>query len=168
MESRGRFAWGISLIPRSGSTLGKLYWAVRHLRAELPLTGTLFWISADVYDLAGSSGSASKAKTPSALRGDSGEGCKSRVCSFFQCDGVWLSGLGWVCFQSSRKGPPVSVTSCPWGHHLPLQKPRALADRDPRHTSLPELKGIFNSKIILDFPPPTHLFPHCFFLISPQ
>lgn len=56
---------------------------------------------------------------------------------------------------------------CPWGHHLPLQKPRALGDHDPLHTSLPELKGIFKSRIIIYFSG-FFFFSHCFFLISPQ
>lgn len=68
----------------------------------------------------------------------------------------WL-GIGLLpVWQESVFGP------CPCGHHLPLQS----TDCDPLHASLPMLKGVFDSKTILNFY--FFPFPNCFSLISPQ
>lgn len=63
-----------------------------------------------------------------------------------------LSGLGWVCFQCSREG--ATSVHDPVALGPPSAPAKALGDRDPLHTSLPKLKGISDSKIILDSPLP--------------
>lgn len=82
--------------------------------------------------------------------------------SFIDFDGQYVASFGVDLLPTwQQKG---HRCLCPRGRHLPLQKP--WATMTPLHTSLPELKGIFKSRIILDFN--FFSFPHCFFLISPQ
>lgn len=121
---------------------------MRHLQAELPLMGTLFWISGDVDDLAGHSCSASKAKNPPVLCGGSGGGVNPGFTPFSsdfgcQCVAFWF-GVGLLPVQQKKDSVP-GATICPCkspGHCLTVTL---------FTPPFPSSRASLTAKIILDF-----------------